>query len=142
MTCCTADSRPATTGIDPTKHVNYVLGLVLGVDDLTQDFTYLADRIRSVVRELDGYGTVRGLAVRRESDATHGPRIRVAPGLGVSPSGQLVCVGAAQCCDLNPWLERHARDVDARLGTSAGTLALHVVLRPRERLTDDVPIPG
>ena len=35
---------PSATAQDPTKHVNYVLGMVLGVDDLTQEFGYLSQR--------------------------------------------------------------------------------------------------
>ncbi len=32
--------------LDPTKHVNYTLGMVLGVDDFTQEFAYLSHRDR------------------------------------------------------------------------------------------------
>ena len=34
----------AVTRPDPFKHVNYSLGMVLGVDDFTQEFAYLSGR--------------------------------------------------------------------------------------------------
>src|SRR6185312_4742524 len=48
---------------DPLKHVNYVLGMVLGVDDFTQEFTYLSARERWLARDAIGYGTLWGLGV-------------------------------------------------------------------------------
>ena len=43
---------------DPTKHVNYTLGMILGVDEFTQEFAYLSERDRWAVRDLAGYGTL------------------------------------------------------------------------------------
>ena len=53
----------ATKPSDPTKHVNYVKGMVLGVDDFTQEFEYLSGRDQWLARDLIGYGTVAGLKV-------------------------------------------------------------------------------
>ncbi|MGV9386416.1 hypothetical protein ACWDRB_62175 [Nonomuraea sp. NPDC003707] len=130
---------------DPAKHVNYVNGMVLGVDDFTQEFAYLSGRDRSLARELGGYGTVHGLRVGYEADAGHGPRITVAPGTAFTPSGQLVRVPVAQCADLMEWLAAHRDDVVAALGgppPASGTLRLAVVLGYADCLTDRVPVPG
>ena len=49
--------------IDVSKHVNFTLGMVLGVDDFDQEFAYLSARDRWLARDLHGYGTTCGLAV-------------------------------------------------------------------------------
>jgi len=36
-------ATPGTVAPDPTKHVNYTLGMLLGVDDFNQEFAYLQD---------------------------------------------------------------------------------------------------
>ena len=82
---------------NPAKHVNFNVGMVLGVDDFTQEFAYLSGRDQWLARDLIGYGTVRGLNVRMEVDAIKGPRVVVEPGVAVNPRGQLICVPAAQC---------------------------------------------
>ena len=58
---------------DPSKHVKYQLGTVLGVDDFDQEFHYLAERDRRIVRDLIGYGVISGLHV------TVAPACRSAP---------------------------------------------------------------
>src|SRR3954449_10418625 len=94
---------PQVGPIDATKHVNYTLGMVLGVDDFTQEFAYLSGRDRWILRDLIGYGTARGLKVSTELDVAKGPRVVVEPGVAVSPSGQLICVPTAQCAYLRDW---------------------------------------
>src|SRR5436305_10550498 len=96
-------AAPGVAPPDPTKHVNYTLGMVLGVDDFTQEFAYLTGRDQWLARELLGYGTVCGLCVSIEIDS-NGPRVVVAPGTAVSPQGQLIRVNPAQCAYLNRWL--------------------------------------
>jgi hypothetical protein len=130
--------------MDPTKHVNYVLGMVLGVDDFTQEFTYLSERDRWLARDLLGYGTAWGLAVTTQLSA-RGPEVRVSPGVAVSPRGQLLRVTPAQCASLNDWLASRTQEVDARLPANPppGTrLPVSIVLCYRECETDPVPIPG
>ena len=58
-------SRVATpeATADPSKHVNYSFGMVLGVDDFTQEFAYHAGRDQWMMRDAVGYGTLSGLAV-------------------------------------------------------------------------------
>lgn len=145
MTCCfTAQpERLASPALDPTKHVNYVLGMILGEDDFKQEFAYLSERDQWLARDLIGYGTVRGLGVRTEWDGANGPRIYVDGGVALTPRGQLVCVSAPQCAHINAWLEKHAAEVqEAAASPPVNPLSLYVVLCYRECPTDKVPIPG
>jgi hypothetical protein len=137
--------------LDPSKHVKYTLGMVLGVDDFDQEFAYLAGRDRWLARDLAGHGTIWGLGLSIDVEAG-GPRVNVAPGAAVTPCGQLVCVTPAQCAALNDWLKANAEEVRRLLEagqpgrqpgpTGPPVLPLHVVLCYRECPTDDVPIPG
>ena len=69
MSCFSAKTTTSNMAEpNPTKHVNYNLGMVLGVDDFTQEFAYLSGRDQWLARDLIGYGTVRGLRVRLEVD--------------------------------------------------------------------------
>src|SRR5262245_66267322 len=77
---------------NPAKHVNFNLGMVLGVDDFTQEFAYLSGRDQWLARDLIGYGTVNGLQVDIE-----GLEVVVQPGVALSPAGQLIRVPATQC---------------------------------------------
>lgn len=124
------DTKPA----DPTKHVNYSYGMVLGVDDFTQEFAYLAGRDQWLARDGIGYGTLRGLQVLIENDGANGPRIVVTAGAALSPTGQLICVTAAQCASLNGWLQKNR--------PAGASVRLFVTLCYRECLTDKLPIPG
>lgn len=148
---------PASTSVppksaDPMKHVNYVLGMVLGVDDFTQEFAYLAERDRWLVRELLGYGTAWGLAVScrtTENKETPEHEVVVAPGAAVSPSGQLIRVTPAQCASIHGWVASRYKAVQERLWKQEGsdtdnaaTLPVYVVLGYRALATDEVPIPG
>lgn len=128
---------------DPTKHVDYQLGMVLGVDDFQQEFAYLANRDEWALRDLVGYGTAWGLRVRTAPGA-NGPEVRVASGAGVTPRGRLVRVAPEQCASLDGWLAAHDAEVTARVSGSppAGEVRLYVVLGYRDCETDDVPIPG
>src|SRR5437667_7824069 len=143
MGCCT---DPVTTmkgtPPDPSQHVNYTLGMVLGVDDFTQEFAYLAGRDQWLTRDLLGYGTVCGLRVTMDS-TSQGPRVAVEPGTAVSPQGQLIRVTLAQCAFLNDWLAANKQAVLDRLGSPVGdAVTLYVVLCYRDCPTDQVPIPG
>ena len=114
MSCfSSATNITSTAAPDPAKHVNYNLGMVLGVDDFTQEFAYLSGRDQWIVRDLIGYGTARGLKVIAEDDSVKGPRVVVEPGVAVSPGGQMICVPTAQCAYL--------RDSDWESRTWPGT---------------------
>ncbi len=135
-------AAPTISRPDQTKHVNYTLGMVLGVDDFTQEFAYLSGRDQWLARDLLGYGTICGLQITAETDA-RGPRIVVTSGVAVSQSGQMIRVPLAQCAYLNDWLVANNDQIDLRLGAMAGgDVRLYIVLCYRECPTDQVPIPG
>lgn len=141
MSSFAPSALPQVAPPDPTKHVNYSLGMVLGVDDFTQEFAYLSGHDQRIVRDLIGYGVVSGLRVTVDV-GERGPRVQVAPGEAVTPSGRLVCVSPAQCADLNDWLQANRHDVEALGSPVPSSVSLAVVLCYRECPTDDVPIPG
>lgn len=146
MSCsCFSSHTNSTTMADPNpaKHVNFNVGMVLGVDDFTQEFAYLSGRDQWLARDLIGYGTVRGLNVRMEVDAIKGPRVVVEPGVALSPRGQLICVPLAQCAYLKNWIADHAQDITPHVSSPPDSdLQLYVVLCYRTCPTDDVPIAG
>ena len=128
---------------NPAKHVNFNVGMVLGVDDFTQEFAYLSGRDQWLARDLIGYGTVRGLNVRIEVDAIKGPRVVVEAGVALNPRGQLICVPAAQCAYLKDWVADHAEQITPNVSSPPNSdLQLYVVLCYRNCPTDDVPIAG
>ncbi|HEY0006837.1 MAG TPA: hypothetical protein VGB17_18805 [Pyrinomonadaceae bacterium] len=136
---------PAVATPDPSKHVNYTLGMVLGVDDFTQEFAYLSGRDQWLARDLLGYGTVSGLKVRIET-SDKGPRVLVEPGVALSPTGQLIRVSPAQCAYLNQWLAANkdalAKHRHAIASPPGDHLRLFVVLCYRACATEMTPIPG
>jgi hypothetical protein len=137
-----SSSTQVRRAADPTKHVNYVLGMVLGVDDFNQEFAYLSERDRWLARDLLGYGTAWGLAVTTPT-GDRGPEVQVSPGVALSPRGQLIRVTPAQCASLNDWLAANGTEVDGRLGSPpTARLPVYVVLSYRECLTDPLPVPG
>jgi hypothetical protein len=140
---------PTTADIDPNKHVNYVLGMVLGVDDFNQEFGYLAGRDQLAAREIGGYGVVRGLRVSTLTDANKGPEIVVSAGTAIMPDGRFVKVPLTQCAVLNDWIANNraaltAAGIVPTLGPPAkpAQATLYVLLSYAERATDLVPIPG
>ncbi|HTZ07228.1 MAG TPA: hypothetical protein VMB53_15950 [Gaiellaceae bacterium] len=141
MSTFTPTTLPQIAPADPTKHVNYVAGMVLGVDDFVQDYTYHSSRAARIVRDLVGYGVVSGLRVSVDV-GDDGPRVQVAPGECVTPSGKLICVDTAQCAALDAWLVANLAEVEALTGSPPEPIPLFVVACYRECPTDDVPIPG
>jgi hypothetical protein len=133
---------PGAASPDPGKHVNYVAGMVLGVDDFQQEHANLAGNDARIVRDLIGYGVVAGLRVTIEVDAKKGPRVQVAPGEAVTPSGRILCITPAQCAYLNEWLDANRTAVEAMSSPPPASLPLSVVACYRECPTDSVPIPG
>ena len=158
MGCCNEPAIALTgSAPDPARHVNYAKGMVLGVDDFTQEFAYLAGRDQWLARDAIGYGTLSGLGVHVEEGGADGPRLRVAAGSALAASGKLICVPADQCCVLNKWLAKpeNARAVTQLLAGSpplspplspepgtSGTISLYLTLCYADCLTADVPIPG
>jgi len=162
MGCC---NEPVTllAGVpaDPSQHVNFERGMVLGVDDFRQEFAYLSGRDHWLARDAIGYGTLSGLRVHAEDGGADGPRLHVTAGSALTPSGRLVCVGADQCAQINRWLAKadNAALVNRLLNpvsppmsppvpppmppaVDSGEITLHLVLCYADCLTRPVPIPG
>ncbi|MFS8979356.1 hypothetical protein PO002_33565 [Cupriavidus necator] len=160
MGCCNEPASLLTgTAPDPTQHVNYARGMVLGVDDFVQEFTYLDGRDRWQARDALGYGTLSGLRVMAEVDGADGPRLHVRAGSALTPSGRHVCVPADQCAVINRWLAKpdNAAIVTRLLNPGSppmsppvsppppdteGTVSLYLTLCWADCKTRPVPIPG
>jgi hypothetical protein len=149
MGCCSPFSAVATAAAaNPSRHVNFTAGMVLGVDDYRQEFAYHSARDKWIVRDFLGYGTLSGLAVTVEDDGAKGPRIRVTPGAAAAPSGQLICVGREQCGSLDAWLARKEVQEALRKKTENTpdpvhtTLNLYLTLCYVDCAVAEVPIPG
>lgn len=121
---------------DPSKRVDYRLGLVLGEDEFRQDQLHLRSRDDRHQRALHGSGTVAGLGVAWTDDG----QIEVSPGLAIDAFGRTVCVPAVQCCVLDEWLA--ARTDQVRDEAPDGELELVLELCYRECSTDLVPLPS
>ncbi|HEX8454336.1 MAG TPA: hypothetical protein VF647_19810 [Longimicrobium sp.] len=127
---------------DPSKRVNYTLGLVLGVDEFQQEQLYhRAGRWRHN-QWLHGYGTVWGLQVTTPDPADADPEIRVTEGAAVDPCGRDICVPDTMCVRLNAWLDRHREVLQRLYGNGPAVIPLAVVLCHRECPDDVVPVPG
>lgn len=149
MSCsCTFAPDTVAATPDPTRHVNFALGMILGVEDYRQEFAYHSGRDRWLMRELGGYGTLSGLAVSVEDAGTDGPRLRVTAGTAASPGGQLICVAGDQCALLNAWLNRQEVAVTVAQIDAGQNPANDAVLKLWLTLCYDscaiapVPIPG
>lgn len=153
MGCCNEPSVALTQAAqNPALHVNFTKGMVLGVDDFTQEFTYLANRDQWAIRELLGYGTSSGLAISVDNDGANGPRVKVAEGTAIVPSGKLICVPNDQCALLNSWLAKADNAKINELLTvsspplsppaTSGTISLYLTLCYKDCTTLPVPIPG
>ncbi|WP_321415743.1 hypothetical protein [uncultured Desulfobacter sp.] len=133
---------PESGNLEPNKRVNYVHGLVLGVDEFQQEELYLLEKHRLHHRGLHGYGTVYGLALKVE-DTDRGPRILVRSGMAVSPQGQEICVPKDQCAQLNLWLSHNKSEIETAFGSPPeGPISLYIVLCYTQCQTDLVPIPS
>lgn len=136
-------ATPDAVAPDPSRHVNYTFGMLLGVDDFKQEFAYLAGRDQWMARDLIGYGTISGLKISLDV-AAKGPRVSVSCGDALSPKGQMIRVCPSQCAYLNDWLTANQPDVQKALGGSPpGSLVqLWLTLCYRDCLVDPVPIAG
>ena len=81
------------------QRVNYVSGMLLGVDDFRVEQDYFRTRLNRHNRRLHGSGIADGLAVTVE-DGTNGtngpnfPQVTVAPGFALDRHGNEICVDA------------------------------------------------
>jgi len=137
MSCsCFTPSPGGGIGFDPTKRVNYQLGLVLGEDEFRQDQFHHRERDHLATRALHGYGTLAGLAVAYDA-ATD--QIEIEPGLAVDPAGRLICVPVQYCGSLGGWIRQYAEHDEVSGGVPT---TLYLTLCWTECETDDVPIPS
>jgi hypothetical protein len=129
--------------LDPRKHVNYVQGMVLGADDLNQEFVYHRHQGHWLARDAIGYGTLTGLQVAAGT-GRNGPEISVSSGTALSPRGQLIRVVPRQCASINNWLAlSETRQQLTAHGIGANdTVTVYVVLCFRDCQTDPLPVPG
>src|SRR5215470_13443356 len=136
-------ATPDAVAPDPSKHVNYTFGMLLGVDDFKQEFAYLAGRDQWMARDLIGYGTISGLKVSLDG-APGNPRLSVSCGDALSPKGQMIRVCPAQCAFLNGWLTANQKAVQGVLNTSpvSSMIKLWLTLCYRDCMVDPVPIAG
>ncbi len=148
MACCNATTAtvPSIGTPDPGQHVNFVKGMVLGVADYVQEHAYLAGRSEWMARDLIGYGTASGLAVRTEDDGTNGPRIHISAGSAVAPSGKMICVGREQCGSIQGWLGDKANGAKVAARTSgsppSSSITLYLTLCYRDCAIAPIPVPG
>ena len=154
MSCFNKVSTVTTNSdLDLTKHVNYTSGMILGVDDFTQEFAYLAGRDRWLARDALGFGTISGLQVVVDKEDGKRPRVMVLPGVALSPRGQLICVSTAQCAYLNEWLAANKKELEKPVKAETTSpppdppppiedVKLYIVLCYRDCPVDKVPIPG
>lgn len=135
-------ATPDTLAPDPSKHVNYTQGMVLGVDDFQQEFAYLSNRDQWLARDAIGYGTVCGLHVSLDP-ADHNA-ISVSPGVAINPRGQLIRVTPRQCAKIDAWLGLQTTiDQMDELGLGlTSDFTAYVVLCYRDCPADEVPVPG
>lgn len=138
-----------TTGtLSPDLRVNYAFGMVLGVDDFTQEQRYFLEKEHLHNRALHGFGTVFGLNVdlSTPSDRADDLLITVRPGMGIDQLGRAFVVRSDQCARLAAWLaaeERRDPGVIARRRQGlSGDMSVYVVARYAECTDALVPIPG
>jgi hypothetical protein len=137
--------------LDPLKHVNFLPGMVLGVDEFQQEFAYHEGHRQWLARDAIGYGTVNGLTVKVSRDDSKGPedpkrfKVMVGAGVALTPQGRLVRVCPEQCAHLNEWLalDSNRGGLARALGSPpADPLRLYLTLCYDQCETDEVPVPG
>jgi hypothetical protein len=142
----------ATGALTPDQRVNYLFGLVLGVDEFQQEDLYLRERDERATRTLHGYGTSVGLDVtaERPAAAPDDVEVKVAPGVAADQRGRPVVLPAAQCARVGAWIaaeeeqaaaEEAASPLDEHRGPS-GDVTLYVVVEHDVCPDGLVPLPG
>jgi hypothetical protein len=135
--CATAATAPP----DNRKHVNYVQGMVLGVDDMVQDFAYHQNQRQWLARDTIGYGTLNGLLVEAiMRDPSKGVEISVSCGSALSRRGRLIRVAPQQCAAINAWLD--LPDTRQKIKNLGNNFTVYVVLCFRDCQVDPLPVPG
>ena len=73
------------------QRVNFMQGMLLGVDDFRAEQDYVRMRLNRRNRVLHGVGIVDGLEVTVQRD-TGGSHVTIAPGLAFDPAGNEICL--------------------------------------------------
>lgn len=107
------------------KRNSFAYGMVLGLEDFQQEFSYFYDRMKLLSRMLLGYGTVTGLEVSSSSEEETATGIVVNAGMAIDPEGNEIILPSAVQCSF------------PEEGEEA-----YLVLYWAERDTDPVPISG
>lgn len=126
--------------------VNYVFGLVLGVDEFTQEQHYHLNKNYLHHRGLHGYGAVSGLRVALKAVGEGDIEITVGGGLGVDQVGRTFAVREKQCARLKAWLKQpEQNDLTEDYASPSGddgSKTLYVVAQYDSCETEQVPIAG
>ena len=72
------------------KRNSFAYGMVLGLEDFQQEFSYFYDRMKLLSRMLLGYGTVTGLEVSSSSEEETATGIVVNAGMAIDPEGNRI----------------------------------------------------
>ena len=107
------------------KRRKHSLGMVLGQDDLMQEFPYISNLTQYLAREVIGLGTVSGLQVSTASDEDAAISILVNAGLAIDSRGNIIYLASPVQCP----------------PPDEGMTA-YLVLQWAERETDPVSVPG
>lgn len=153
MTGVTQRCVPVSTGaLSPDVRVNYLFGLVLGVDELNQEDLYLRERDDRLARVGHGVGTATGLHVTtaRPITAPTDVEVRIEPGVCFDQFGRAVVLRSAQCARIGAWLAAAELESTATQQPSplqahlrpSGDLTLAVVASYAECPDGLVPLPG
>jgi hypothetical protein len=153
MTDTMTQCVPVATGaLTPDQRVNYLFGLVLGVDEFQQEDLYFRERDERATRTLHGYGTNVGLDVtaERPDAAPDDVEVKVARGVLYDQYGRPVVIPTDQCARVGAWIaaeeeaaaaEEAASPLQEHLGPS-GDVTLYVVAEYHECPDGLVPLPG
>jgi hypothetical protein len=134
--------------LSPDLRVNYVFGLVLGVNEFRQEQEYFLEKDYIYNRELHGYGTASGLKVSAGRPTANDPEVQITVGAGMAIDqwGRPIVVRNDLCARLGAWLAKwqrdHSDDPLTKHLDDKGNASLYVVASHDECEDVLVPIPG
>ncbi len=129
---------PLVTATAPDRP-NYALGVMLGVDDFTDEQTYHRARLARALQFFAGTGTVAGLAVSYvaalpvgapSAPAGQAEELQVAPGIALDGRGRIVEIPRAACITLPRWFAAQSDDqLAAAFKSATGGVVADVFVR-------------
>lgn len=142
----------ATGALTPDQRVNYLFGLVLGVDEFQQEDLYFRERDERASRNLHSYGTTVGLDVtaERPEAAPDDLEVKVSRGILVDQPGRHVVIPTDQCARVGAWIAAQEEEAAAEEAPSpleehlspSGDVTLYVVAEYDTCADGLVPLPG